>query len=67
MYVILALLLIVVGLVMLIRPAAVYALTESWKSNTAGEPSRLFCISTRIGGGLCLLVGIVGAIVLLLT
>ncbi len=64
MYIVLGIIIAIAGLFMLLKPQAVYQLTESWKSNTAGEPSDLFLLSTRIGGGLCMLAGAAGAIVL---
>lgn len=64
MYIVLGIIVAIVGLVMLIKPQAVYTLTESWKSNTTGEPSDFYLLSTRIGGGFFVVVGIAGAIVL---
>lgn len=58
-------LLLIMGLVMLVSPATFYEITESWKSNSVGEPSDLFIISTRVGGVACTLAGI-GAIVVFL-
>jgi hypothetical protein len=60
--VILGILLILAGLTMLIRPAAVWALAESWKSNDATEPSDLYLFSTRFGGGMCTLAGLAALI-----
>ena len=47
------------GLVMLISPGTVYQITESWKNNRDGEPSDLYKLTTRIEGGILLIVGIV--------
>ncbi len=47
------------GLVMLISPGTVYQFTESWKNNRDGEPSDLYKLTTRIEGGILLIVGIV--------
>ena len=60
MYFLIEFLLVIMCLVMLIRPELVFLLTESWKPfiveswkcNSIDEPSKLYCISTRIGGGL---------------
>ncbi|WP_159881906.1 DUF6199 family natural product biosynthesis protein [Paenibacillus puerhi] len=49
------------GLLMLLRPQALWALTESWKSADATEPSDLYLWSTRFGGIICLLAGLGGA------
>ena len=64
MYIVLGIIVAIVGLVMLIKPRAVYELTEGWKSNTPGEPSDFFLLSTRIGGGFFVVAGMAGAIVL---
>lgn len=62
MNLILSLFLLVSGLVMIFKPRLVYDLTESWKSDSPGEPSDLFILDVRIGGSLCSLVGFVGSI-----
>ncbi|NBJ88754.1 DUF6199 family natural product biosynthesis protein [Acutalibacter sp. 1XD8-36] len=64
MYILLAIAISIAGAVMLIKPEIIYKVTESWKSNTTGEPSDLYILSTRIGGGFFMLVGIAGAIAL---
>ena len=64
MYIVLGIIIAIAGLFMLLKPQAVYQLTEGWKSNTPGEPSDIFLLSTRIGGGLCMLAGAAGAFVL---
>ncbi len=53
---------LIMGTVMLLFPEFIYDVTESWKSYSAGEPSKLYIISTRIGGVCCLLAGIVGIV-----
>lgn len=58
-----SLLLIVFGLFMVIRPSKVWALLESWKSLDASGPSPLYLASARLGGILCILAGIGGALV----
>ncbi len=60
MYIIGGILCILMGLLMLISPNTFYEITESWKSHSAGEPSKLFIISTRLGGGAFLLAGVLG-------
>lgn len=54
--------LLVVGVLMLCFPDAVYRMTESWKSNTSGEPSGFYKIHIRIGGIACSFVGLAGII-----
>lgn len=53
--ILLDLFLLLIGLVLLCKPDWVWELTEQWKSKDAGEPSSLYIISTRIGGGVCIL------------
>lgn len=50
------------GIVMLLKPQWVYMLTELWKSSVMGEPSRLYLISTRIGGVFVTAAGILGIV-----
>jgi len=64
--IILAILLIIFGLFMLVYPATIWKITESWKSSDATEPSDLYLLSTRFGGTMCILVGFGGIIVYLL-
>ncbi len=52
-----------IGVLMTVRPNIVYQITESWKSSTPGEPSKLFLFSTRFGGVLFIVVGIASIIV----
>ena len=59
-------LVLLMGVVMLFFPQLVYDITQSWKSSSAGEPSQLYIIATRIGGVCCLLVGIAGIISVLI-
>lgn len=56
--IIVGIVLIVVGVLMLVRPDVVWSITESWKSNDATEPSKLYKLSIRFGGIVCTLVGI---------
>ncbi|BBH20492.1 hypothetical protein Back11_18370 [Paenibacillus baekrokdamisoli] len=62
LFVILAL----IGLLMFTKPAFIWMISESWKSNDATEPSDLYNWSTRFGGIICMIVGIAGFIVLLI-
>jgi hypothetical protein len=66
MDIVLAIAIAVVGAAMLINPAGIYKFTESWKSNTPGEPSDLYISRTRTGGGLLLAVGAAGTIALII-
>lgn len=57
MYLILSIILIAFGIFMLIRPRTFFELTESWKSDTSSEPSKLYIFGTRFGGVMCILAG----------
>ncbi|MEK3917678.1 DUF6199 family natural product biosynthesis protein [Paenibacillus sp. FSL H7-0331] len=63
--IIVTVLLLLCGLLMLIRPAILWTITESWKSNDAAEPSDLYLWSTRFGGVMFTLVGLAGVYVYL--
>jgi hypothetical protein len=52
-------LLILAGIVFFLKPEWVWELTEQWKSYRANEPSDFYCITTKIGGVVLILVGIV--------
>lgn len=53
--------LIIVGMTMIVKPAMVWLVTESWKTNDGSEPSDFYIWSTRFGGIMVTLAGI-GAI-----
>lgn len=63
MYLILGIVLLALGLLMVLRPQVFFELTESWKSSSAGEPSKLYLFSTRFGGVLFIAVGIASIVV----
>ena len=65
MYIILGILVAIIGIVMLVNPKLFYDMTQSWKSDGATEPSKIFILETRLGGTLFLLVGIGGTVILL--
>ena len=48
------------GFVMLCFPQLIYDLTESWKHSGLTEPSRLWLLCTRIGGGVFITISIAG-------
>ncbi len=50
------------GLLMLLWPQAVFTFTEGWKSDSPGQPSGLYLLSTRIGGAAMLAVGVLSVI-----
>ena len=66
MYILCAILFLILGAVMLRFPEFVYEITESWKSYSAGEPSDLYKLHTRIGGAAFILIGIAALVVELL-
>jgi hypothetical protein len=59
-------LLVLIGLLMLIRPGVVWSITESWKSDDAVEPSKVYVWTIRFGGVLCTAAGIGGIFALML-
>ena len=63
MYLILGIVLLALGLLMVLRPQVFFELAESWKSGSAGEPSKLYLFSTRFGGVLFIAVGIASIVV----
>lgn len=63
LYVIAGLALIAMGMTMLLNPRLFFELTERWKYDGCGEPSKRFLFSTRFGGVMCTLAGIGGVIV----
>ena len=65
MYIILGLVLIAIGLFMVTKPESFYEITQSWKNDGYAEPSRQFIISTRFGGVMFILVGLICDIILL--
>lgn len=66
MFLIAGIVFIICGIIMLLKPQWVYMLTELWRSSVAGEPSRLYLLSTRIGGGCVTAVGILAIVVFFL-
>ena len=66
MYIVLSIIFVIIGVIMIIKPEVVFDVTESWKSYSSSEPSKLYLFSTRFGGAMFLLVGIGGLITFLL-
>lgn len=62
MYFIGGVLAVLIGIFMLWKPDIIFLITESWKHNGEAEPSDVFCISTRIGGGIMICVGVLGIV-----
>ena len=60
--ILLSLLFLVIGFLMLRFPEEIYDLTESWKSNTPGEPFKWYRISLCVGGVAFLLAGVMGLV-----
>lgn len=63
MYLILGIVFLALGLLMVLRPQVLFELVESWKSDSLGEPSRMYLLSTRFGGVLVAAVGIASIVV----
>lgn len=62
MFLIFGILFLLFGIVMLLMPHLFYDLVEGWKNNAAGEPSALYIFSTRFGGAVITIVGILSII-----
>ena len=58
MYILVGIVFLAIGLLMVISPSTVFQITESWKNDNASEPSKLFEISTRVGGCFFIIIGI---------
>ncbi|MBQ2800785.1 MAG: hypothetical protein IJF03_05285 [Lachnospiraceae bacterium] len=54
---------ILMGLLAFIKPTFIWKITEQWKSDCAKEPSKLYIKSTRFGGTIFILLGMVMIIV----
>lgn len=67
MYLIGGLLMIALGLFMLLRPDDFFGLAESWKSEAPGESSPGYCCSTRFGGIMFRIVGMIAIVTQFLT
>ena len=50
------------GVALIWKPEFFYELTERWKHDGGGEPSKSYLLSTRFGGVMCVLAGIGGMI-----
>lgn len=59
MYTIAAILLIVLGCVMIFKTELFWRITESWKSDVSHGPSWLFEISSKFGGVMFVIAGLV--------
>ncbi len=66
MYILLALLVVGVGVFQWVAPGVWYDFTQSWKNDSASEPSDLYIKYTRIGGAAFALIGIVCFILLII-
>ena len=47
------------GIFIFLKPDLIWKITESWKSYSADEPSDLYVISTKFGGVLFTILGII--------
>lgn len=56
-----------IGALMIFNPNVVFEITQGWKSYSTAEPSRLYIISTRIGGAAFAVVGLIGIIAFFIT
>lgn len=63
MYILAALFFWFIGITMVLKPELVFQIRESRKYASDAEPSKMYIISTRIGGVLLLAVGVAAFIV----
>ena len=47
------------GLFMFRSPYKFWELFESWKNSSNAEPSKFYLVEVRIGGSICMLVGLI--------
>lgn len=52
----------IVGLIMIIKPQIIFAITEQWKNDSNTEPSDAYVFSTRFGGCIVTLIGVAAII-----
>ena len=64
MYLLLGVCFLVIGIVMLKYPKIFFDITEGWKNREPAEPSKWFLWSTRVGGVMLCLVGIMAFVVI---
>ena len=62
MLIIVGIVFILAGALMLFNPNAIFEITQGWKTYSAAEPSALYAISTRIGGAVFIVIGIIGIV-----
>lgn len=48
---------------MLVKPQIVFHITEDWKSDSNNEPSNLYIISTKFGGVMVLIAGLLAIVI----
>ena len=67
MLLLMSLLILPFGVLALVFPEAYYELTEHWKSYALSEPSKLYKVLCRIGGGVMTLTGLAGVVLFFVT
>lgn len=65
MYILISIIFICIGIIMLINPEIIFRITESWKNDSYTEPSKIYIISTRFGGCMFLIIGLLGSLELI--
>lgn len=63
MMIFLSIIFIGVGITMFLKPDIIWTITESWKSDNAYGPTDLYKTSTKFGGILVFLIGLVNLFV----
>lgn len=60
MYIFISIIFVGIGIIMLINPEIIFRISESWKNDTYSEPSKIYIISTKFGGCMFLIIGLLG-------
>ncbi|AJY74001.1 DUF6199 family natural product biosynthesis protein [Paenibacillus beijingensis] len=62
-----AIFLLLAGFLMVFKTSLFWSITERWTSKDGTEPSDLYVWNTRFGGIMCMIVGIAGIVIDIVT
>ncbi len=63
MYLLLGVVFLILGFLMIFEPKVFFNITQGWKNNSDTDPSSIFILSTRFGGIMFVIAGIVAVII----
>lgn len=66
-YVLLGLCLIAFGIFMIRKPEVIWKINASWTTQDGSEPSDLYVLSVRIGGGFMIFAGVLSTLSIILS